>query len=213
MVESLKNKDQLIDLRQQVAQFLPKSNLKIFNLTSSREKEGVSTVLLSLASIVVENDSQINILLIDANQKHPSLSAEFKLSSKPGLLEVLMGKVSCEAAVYKSRVNGIDVMPCGAVDHTDYKVIEQARFLNLVAELKPRYDYIFIDSPPLLVSAESLSLAAAADTTFLIVQAYKTQWEVVQKAKLYLERNNCNISGVILNQTRKVIPQWIYRKL
>ncbi len=208
----LNKEDQLIDLRQQVAQFLPKSGLKVFNLTSSRAKEGVSTTLLSLVSVMARNDSQINILLIDANQKHPFLSAEFNLSSKPGLTEALKDKLSCKEAIYRND-DGINVMPCGTASNGEDNVIEQNKFLSLISELKPQYDYIFIDSPPLLVSSESLPLAAAADTTFLIVQAYKTPWEVVQKAKLYLEKNNCHVSGVILNQVRKVIPQRIYGKL
>jgi len=210
---NLRNTKQMGDLKQKIELLGQTKNYRVFHFASSRKKEGVSTIVINLARFMVEERSSKNILLIDANLQQPVLHMAFDILPSPGLSDALMGKVAYSESIYKADADRINVMPCGTAFSNETGQIEQKKFADLVSSIKNKYDYIFIDSSPLLISSDSLSLAIASDTTFLVIQANETQWEVAEKAKLCLQDSACTIDGVILSRVLHYIPQWIYKRL
>ena len=209
----LSNTKEMGDLEQSMGFCSKKNDFKVFHFSSSREQEGVSTVVVNLAQFMIRGDSAHNILLIDANQMNPILHVAFNIPSNPGLSDVLNDNCEYNESIYKVNPIGINVMPFGTRLSSLSKGIEQTKFFDLILTLKPQYDYLLIDSSPILASSSSLSSAIASDITYIVIQANKIQWEVAEKAKLLLKQNDCYIGGVILNRVMHFIPQWIYDRL
>ena len=210
---NLTNTKQMGDLKKKIELLEQTKNYRVFHFASSRKREGVSTVVINLARFMIEERSSKDILLIDANLQQPVLHTAFDVPSSPGLSDALIGKVAYSRSIYKADSDRINVMPCGTPLSNETGRIEQKKFADLISSIKNKYDYIFIDSSPLLVSSDSLSLAIASDTTFLVIHANETQWEVAEKAKLYLQDSACSIDGVILSRVLHYIPQCIYKRL
>ena len=204
---------QMVDLNYMIDQKAGRNNLKIINFVSSRSKEGTSTVLVNFMKFMIERSASKNFLLVDANLQHPVLHLEFNVPSTPGLKDVLADKARLSDVTYKIESSDIYLIPNGNTLTFETTNIESKMYESIFSKLSDRYQYIFIDSPPLLESSASLALATSADITFLVIQAHKTQWEVAQKAKNYLDHYNCAIGGVILNRVSQPIPNWIYRRL
>jgi capsular exopolysaccharide synthesis family protein len=204
---------QMVDLNYMIDQKAGRNNLKVINFVSSKSKEGTSTVLVNFMKFMLERNASNNILLVDANLQHPVLHLEFNVPSTPGLKDVLTDKAKLSDVTYKIESSDIYLIPNGNALSFETSNIESKMYESIFSKLSDRYQYIFIDSPPLLESSASLALATSADITFLVIQAHRTQWEVAQKAKNYLDHYNCPIGGVILNRVSQPIPNWIYNRL
>ncbi len=209
----LLSEKQMVDLNYMIEQKAGRNNLKVINLVSSRGGEGTSTVVVNFMRFMLEKSASHNILLVDANLQRPVLHLEFNVPFTPGLKDVLLHKAKLSDVTYKIDSSDIYLIPNGNSPNFEAANIEQKMYANTFSKLRKQYQYIFIDSPPLLESPASLSLATSADITFLVIRAHKTQWEVAQKAKNYLNQYDCPIGGVILNRVSQPIPDWIYKRL
>jgi len=204
---------EITSLAQKLAVEAKKRDAKVFNFVSSRNGEGTSTVVINLAKLMRDSNSFGEVLLIDANLQHPVLHSAFNLNATPGLREVLTKEAVPSNAIIRLASSNISVMPSGAHLATDLLATTEDKFSEFISSARNGYQYIMIDSPPLLTSSESISVAANSDVSFLVLQAHMTQWEVAEKAKNYLKEFNCTIGGVILNRVQQPIPDVIYNLL
>ena len=188
-------------------------NLRVINFVSARSGEGTSTVIVNFVRFMLETKASGPVLLIDANMLHPTLHLEFNVPGNPGLKDVLWEKADLAGVTYNIGSSSIYLIPNGSSLTFDKTNVEPRRYSALFSQLGNHYQFIFIDSPPLLDSSAAIALASIADTTFLVIQAERTRLEVAEKAKNYLEGNKCVIGGVILNRVSQPIPDWFYRKL
>lgn len=207
---NLQNRKQINDLEKKIVSYIEKKDFKIFNFASTRGAEGVSTVIVNLIRQVSLKKKSRRILLIDANFKNPALDAAFQISDAGGLSDVLLGNAACSDVVRKIESNAVHLLPAGTDCINSVDNIEQRKLVDVLAELKNNYDYVIIDSPPILTSSDSLTTAVASDVTFFVIKSMKIQKEAAEKAKHLLQENDCLIGGVILNCVRQVIPEWLY---
>ena len=190
-----------------------RKNSKVFNFVSSQEGEGVSTIVINLVNYMLHREDRSKILLIDANLHHPVLHVGFNHTQKMGLAEVLCETCSCSEAISEIKPNNFYLMPSGNPRRNSLTDAGQNIFHKVISEIKSEYDCIFVDSSPLLTSADALSVAVSSDVTFLITDTHQTHAEVAKKAKQFLQENNCAIGGVILNWVKHPIPGWLYRNI
>ena len=205
------NKKQSGDLDKKINFYHQKNDSKIFNFTSSRNKEGVSTIIVNLTRYIALKKTGKKVILIDANFQNPVLHNALGLSMGKGLLDCLTEDINPEEVIQKVPDSQIDFISCGSGYGKIAGGVDQEKFSNILKILKETYDIILLDSPPLLTSSDSLAPAVAADVTFLVVESLKTQKEVATRAKMLLEDNECLIGGVLLNRVQQVIPAWMYK--
>ncbi|OGL44892.1 MAG: hypothetical protein A2W05_06455 [Candidatus Schekmanbacteria bacterium RBG_16_38_10] len=206
-------KEQLSGLEQQISLLKQKDNLSVINFVASHEKEGVSSIAINLAQLIAGKNSEKKVLLIDANLQRPAMHNAFNIAPSPGLRDALVDGADLSGFIHKVGSAGcLYVIPCGKSGVLPADAISHEKLTQLLFKLRGQYDYIFIDSPPILVSSNAIVLAHSSNITFFVVEAFKTLWEVAYRAKTMLEEKNCKIGGVILNRTRKVIPGRIYKK-
>jgi len=212
LVKENRNAEQMSNLEQQIALLMKNSSFKVFHFTASREGEGVSSVAAGLAQVMAKKGSNRNFLLIDANFSAPAQHIIFNIPPSPGLKDALLGKPLTEC-VHGVLPHTVRIMPCGSGEVDLTGAGGQEKLAGLISSLKSQYDCIIIDSSPLLTASDSLAMALVSDITFLVIQANRTLWEVAEKSKLHLEKNGCQIGGVVLNKVVHSIPEWLYKRL
>ncbi len=206
----LKNRQQIGDLEKKILFFQNKNEYKVFNFVCTRGKAGVSTILANLTNYMAKKNIDKKILIIDANFQNPTLHTIFNLSHQRGLTDLLKGGQDLSEIVQPIDSDKIFYLPCGKEFNSLSGNIEQDRLTELLTEIRGRYDYIFIDSAPVLTSADSIYTAIVSDVTFMVIKSLSLQKEVAEKAKNMLIANECFIGGVILNNVVQVIPAWFY---
>ena len=149
--------------------------------------------------------------MIDTNFQSPNLHKIFNIPYNAyGLIDIFNNRIGVREAITPISSN-IFVLCCGDGNTKIYGTLEQENFIKLLNYCRQLYDYIFIDCPPVLSSSDALSVAPAADLTFLIIQSAKVQRPVVEKAKTLLQNDECQIGGIVLNRVQQVIPGWVYK--
>lgn len=207
----LKNKKQTGDVYKKILYYNKKNDYKVFNFVSSRGREGTSTVVANLVDYINSRATEKKILVIDSNLQSPNLHKIFNIPQNSyGLIDIFNNRIGAREAITPISSN-IFFLCCGKGNARINDSIEQENFLKLLQYCRQKFDYILIDCPPVLSSSDALSIAPAADITFLIIRSAKVQRPVAEKAKILLQNDECEIGGVVLNRVQQVIPGWVYK--
>lgn len=166
-------------------------------VTSALPGEGKSTTALNLAVVLAESGSRV--LLIDCDFSRPSLHKLLRVTLAPGLAEVLSATVPLAAALRPSRVERLAFLPAGNLDARGVPALTREALARLLAETTPAFDRVVLDSPPVLLMANAVTLGAAADAVLLVVRSGKTERAAVLQAIDQLTLVGARVVGAVLN--------------
>ena len=187
-------------------------DVKSIVFSSAKHGEGTSTIASYFAlSLSKEGDSRI--LVIDANLRNPVFHKIFGVQNGKGLAELLTNEMDINSAIQATSYRNLLVMPAGRCIQNQAHKFENKRLKGIIGELKAEFDFVILDSAPILPYSDTQVLASKLDGVILIVKAEHTRWEVVQNAKEDLEKSGAHILGAILNDRQYHIPEFIYRRL
>lgn len=177
------------------------ARLRRILVTSAGPGEGKSTTAVHLALANAEQGKRT--LLVDADLRRPSVHRKLGLASDTGLSEILTDKIAWRDAIQtlETRPN-LFVLPAGPPSHRAADVIGP-RIADLVDEWAKEFDYIILDSPPLLGFAEPLQMATAADGVLIVSRAGETNRKAVAGVVSALNRLRANVIGVVLNHVKR----------
>jgi capsular exopolysaccharide synthesis family protein len=179
--------------------FLTSDNkLKIIAVTSSLPKEGKSTVSANLAAAIAQLGRRV--LLIDADMRHPSQQDIWKLTNTEGLSEVLVGQVDFWAASCKVT-DTLDVLTAGVRPSNPLALLDSTEMASLIKIFSDKYDFVVIDTPPLIGTADALTLSQLTDGILLVARLGVVDYASVKAAKEILERAAQNVLGLVVNGT------------
>ena len=180
---------------------------KVIAVTSTQKGEGKSITSVNLA-IVMAEDTKKKVLLIDGDMRKPSIHAFFNCKSEYGLVDLLKNKIDIEPLLISSGINNLTILPGGEPVESPSDIIANPRFKEGIERLKKRFDYIIIDSPPIIPFADMNILGDIVDGILLVVKAETTPKERVLDALKSLNKEN--IIGVVLNDSRRRLPKIYY---
>jgi len=167
-------------------------------VTSPAPKEGKSTAIANLA--VTAANLGKRVLLIDADLRRPVQHSIFELDREPGLSDCLTGAVPVNVAVKKTKVPRLHLVTSGHIPSHPAELLgstQMEKFLQLVRQY---YDFILVDSPPIIAMADTLVIAKHADGVVLVVSADQTKTMGLVKAKELLVSNNARFLGAVVNR-------------
>jgi capsular exopolysaccharide synthesis family protein len=169
-------------------------------VTSPGPSEGKSTVSVNLASVLAQAGARV--LVVDADMRHPVLHTVFKHAKKPGLSDLIIFGSDPATAIFPTALKGLYCLPSGTIlpSPADLLVLDATR--ALLERLEGEYDYVVIDTPPVLVAADTPIIGALADTSILVVRAGKTATEAVEDARLALLNGGAFLSGLVVNDVK-----------
>jgi len=173
---------------------LPKTIL----VTSALPGEGKSTTACSLAVSAARAGQ--NVVLVDFDLRRPNVAREFGCRPNAGVVEVLTGKESLDQALISNVAAGLDILAVVSGSAETTALLTGQRIHVLLGELRQRYDYIVLDSPPLLPVTDARLLALHADATVFVVQWQHTKVDAATSGLKVLRDAGVRVVGAVLTQ-------------
>lgn len=186
----------------------PGSPPKTILVTSSHAGEGKTVTVINLAVSLALSGSRV--LIIDADLRKPGCHRQMRVEREPGLSSVLTGQCELSTALVLSPLfangdgtvhstSGVYVLPAGARPPNPAELLGSDVMVAVLDILKEQFDFILIDSPPVLPVTDSVVMATKADGVLLVVRAGEWGRDVVLKAVTQLEAVRSHMLGVVLN--------------
>lgn len=174
-------------------------NMKTILVTSAEMNEGKTTTICNLAKCFGELDD-IKVILIDCDFKKRGVSRKLGIQNPFGVSDIVFGNKKLDECIQK--VEDIDVLPSGGVPNNTSMLLNSKVMKNLVNELREKYDYVFIDSPPICRLNDACIIAQYVDGTVLVNASKEIDSKVAKLTLEKLKKVGANVIGVVLNKFR-----------
>jgi succinoglycan biosynthesis transport protein ExoP len=167
-------------------------------IASSVPEEGKSTVSLYLSATLALGKSRV--LLIDADMRRGGLHKFFGAPSRPGLAEVLTGEIPPAAAIFETGMKNVALLPAGKAQQNPGELVLSSAWSSILTEARERFDYVLIDTPPILAADDAASLATEVDGVLFVVRGSFTTARMARGALDALKQRHVRVLGLILNR-------------
>jgi capsular exopolysaccharide synthesis family protein len=170
---------------------------KVIQVTSPSSGDGKSTLAANLAISI--SQARKNVLLIDADFRRPTIHQLFDLTPKCGLGSVIIGETEPGDAIVPSGVPALSILPAGPVPPNPAELLSLPGFKELLAHLREQYDFVIIDTPPLLAVTDPCMVVPHTDGVLLTLRISKQNRPNALRAKEILTTLGATIVGVVVN--------------
>jgi len=177
---------------------LSSANPKVILITSALPGEGKSAAAMLLAASSASSGKRT--ALLDCDLRRQSTSEAFRNKRQPGLSELLRGTAELMDVITKDPVTKIYMIPAGSMVPNAPDLLMSQRMRDLIAELRGEFDYIVMDTSPLLPVVDALALATVADKILLIVEWGQTSRASISEAFKVLRPEAHRVAGIVLNK-------------
>jgi capsular exopolysaccharide synthesis family protein len=172
---------------------------KTILIASPAANDGKTTVASNLAAAFAQSGHEV--LLIDADMRDPSLHDVYGLSNDIGLSRVLAGRDDAPAAIRRTAIEQLSVMTAGPCPTHPSELLNGVNFKRLLDTLGERFDYIVIDSPPVLAVTDTRIVATTTDATLLVLRPGRSNRKQAAAACESLAAVGANVMGIVANAT------------
>lgn len=200
-------------LRTNVLSAGTKRPVKTLVVTSSLHSEGKTITALNLAVVIAQSVQKPKVLLIDADMRRGRIGKYLGVAPSAGLTEILSGQADTSGCVFHIDIENLAFISSGAVAENPAELLASDKMRALLADLKMQFDYVLIDTPPIISVTDAGIIGALADGILMVIQASRTQRGIVQRASELLEQAHCKTVGHVLTNIEYHLPEYIYRYL
>lgn len=184
-------------LRTAVLFSTPGAPPKVILLTSATSGEGKSVTTLNLAATLAESGSRV--LLIDADLRRPTCHRSLGTSNARGLSSFLSGQATLAEVIVPLERPRLDFLPAGPTPPNPAELVGSARMRDALAGMREEYEFVLIDSPPVVPVTDGVVLSREADAVVLVVKGHDTPLELVRRARDQLGVANAHLIGAVIN--------------
>lgn len=187
------------NLKASISVSVPKKDAGLVIMaTSAFPEDGKTTVTVNLALMFAISNAKV--LLMDADIRKGRVAKYFNEKPAPGLCDFLSGQKTLNEIVHVSPVNeNLSFITCGTRSPKPYELLESEEMHSLLQELRSQYDYIIIDTPPVLLLSDALALSDAVDGAVLVCRHQVSYISDIERSLETLRFSKVNILGVIIN--------------
>ena len=171
---------------------------RVFTITSALSGEGKTSVSCQLVVSLARSTSS-KVLLIDGDLRAPDVHNVFGRAMSSGLVGYLNGTDEWRNLIDRDWNDSIHILTAGNLKGSPHRILSNGRFEKLIEEARQEYDYIVIDTPPILPASEALLFARSADAVLLCALRDKSRIEQLMQAYNRLESSGANVAGSILS--------------
>lgn len=166
-------------------------------ILSAQPKEGKTTVSTNLAISLAQLGKRV--LLIDGDMRCPCIHKLFQIQKGFGLVGYLTGQQDWREQVHRTELADLHCLACGPVPPNPSELLSSERMRALIQQATAEYDFVLVDSSPVLSVADARILAALTEGTVLVARCGVTPRELVQRAQLQVTEVGAHLIGVVLN--------------
>ncbi len=171
---------------------------KVMLFTSASQKEGKSTITLNTA-ITLCNDKKSKIAVVDCDFRKPTINKLLGLSPEKGLSDYLAGGAEIKDISINGLIPGLTIIPVGNKPSNTCELLASDRMKQFASYLRERFDYVVIDTPPVLAFPDTTILSPLSDGVVFVINCKNTRKTVVKRAIDTL--HDCKIMGFVLNMS------------
>jgi len=184
-------------LRTNLLYTIRKNGCKKILVNSPNPRDGKSTTCTNIAIALAKTGARV--LLIDCDLRKGRLHVPFNLNSTPGVTNLLSGMNTEKETIQYTSYNNLQIIPCGSIAPNPTELLSSIQMEELIKKLEQNYDYIIIDTAPVNLVADALSLAKMVDGVLMVVREKSTTYPHVETALNKYELIGGNILGFVLN--------------
>ncbi|MGA8431602.1 MAG: polysaccharide biosynthesis tyrosine autokinase [Candidatus Sulfotelmatobacter sp.] len=182
---------------------------RVIMVTSALPQEGKSTTSINTAVVLAQKGVQV--LLIDADLRRPSIHKTLGMGPRSGLSNVLTGSTTLQQAIAVSTVlPNLHILPAGTPPPNPAELLASTNMKEVLDELREKYDHIVVDTPPTLSVTDAVVLSPRADAIVLVIRSGQTTKQSLRRARDILMQVNARVSGVLLNAVDLSSPDYYY---
>jgi len=168
-------------------------------VTSPLSESGKTTTASNLGVTIARTG--VRVLLLDADLRRPRLHRAFQMSNINGLTSLMVDEaLTLEDLIQQTDVENLFVLTSGPIPPNPSELLLSRKFQEIIAAVKERFDFVILDSPPVLAVSDPSLLSRYVDGTLLVIDFGRVPKELAQKAKEQLENVKARIVGVLLNK-------------
>jgi capsular exopolysaccharide synthesis family protein len=189
--------EELRRLRTKLQHVRDKQPIKTVLITSALAGEGKTFIAVNLAhTFTMQHHARV--LVIDADLRKPQVHADIGVPNDTGLSDYLDGRCGLDGIIRTSPVSKLDYILGGTVCAQPAELVASTRFRDLIGAVADQYDWIIVDTPPVLPVSDAAVIARCCDAVLLVVAACETSGDMAQAAQK--ELRNANLIGIVLNR-------------
>jgi len=173
-------------------------NHSVIQVTSPTPGDGKSTLASNLAVSIAQSGKRV--LLVDADMRRPRQHSTFGISSKVGFATVLSGQSQWREVMFEcEEIEGLTLMPCGAKPYNPAELSSSPQVKVLIEEMREEFDFVIIDTPPLLAVTDPCPIAARVDGVVLCLRIKKNVRVSAERATEMISNLGAKCIGLVVN--------------
>lgn len=169
---------------------------KVIVVTSPARHEGKTTTAINIALVLAEAGS--TVALVDADLRFSRMSEYLEMETRTGLSDVLAGDESLKAVLKATEFEGVSFLAAGTLPQNPSVLLAADATEKALTELRDQFDYVVVDSAPVLPFTDTILLAKRADGTVLVVRTGKTKRQQLEDAAEKLSSSKAKLLGTVL---------------
>ena len=173
----------------------------VLMITGAAPEAGKSFISANLATVMAQSGKRV--LLIDTDMRKGYLDRLFGLTPEFGLSDILNGKAAPAKAVQETGIENLHLISSGSYPSNPSELLMDNRFNELLAHASQRYDYVILDTPPVLAVTDAVIIGQHAGTVLMISRYAHTRARELEASVERLKQNHINIKGVVLNGMKR----------
>ncbi|MBE0407083.1 polysaccharide biosynthesis tyrosine autokinase [Psychrobacter sp. AOP22-C1-22] len=174
---------------------------KVILITGESPGVGKSFISSNLSEVFSQLDKKV--LIIDADMRLGELHKMFNMTQDNGLGDYLAQQIALTTVIHPTTMDNIDFIPRGQHPHNPSSLLSGDKFEQMMTELNEHYDYIVIDSPPILAASDAMIMSHYADKVLMVTRYDQSIEGQVAYAVKQMNKANVQVDGIILNDVQQ----------
>ncbi len=174
-----------------------RSNEKVLQITSAEPGDGKSTIAVNTACAMAQAGKRV--LLIDCDLRRPTLHHLLGVPQEIGFTDVLLNEIQWQNAIRSTPSESLSVITAGLCPENPAEILSQVDLPALLDEMRSEYDFIVLDSPPVLAVSDPAVLSAHVDGISLVARLMKNKRAAIARTMETLRVHGANVHGLIAN--------------
>jgi polysaccharide biosynthesis transport protein len=173
------------------------SGVKVIQVTSPIPGDGKSTVAANIAVSISQSGRRV--CLVDCDFRRPRVAKMFGLREDVGFVQVIGGKVGLDDAIQATSIENLSALTCGKRPANPAELLSSEVFGDLLLSLKEKFDFVIVDTPPMLAVSDPANVASHVDGVILTIRLRRNLRPIATRAAQMLHAINANMLGVVVN--------------
>ncbi len=170
---------------------------RVIQVTSPSPGDGKSTLAANLAVSIAQSGR--SVLLIDADMRRPRIAKLFGMENGSGLGEVIVGQTSLDEAVSESPIKMLSILASTKQMRNPSEILSHQHFQEVLESVRESYDYVIVDTPPVLAVADACAVAARVDGVLLTMRLRRDSKPAAVQGSNALNSMGARVLGVVVN--------------